>query len=722
MAESAESLALDWFASTSRRVDDLDAEQRQALESKHRFRRELAAAQSTSHGDGSDGEGDSGNSGLRTPSGVPASIIEAKSIPSRDELLSVLRALQEAQTAQASPLSDSAQVIRVTYAAYALALNNLFEEAGRLQESSWYWSGVEDSSSATALYLLQTLPARLNLLAQEAYRVLKNGARSAADSSSAPPPPINRETIVATIRQLRKTPDVVVGALWPHAIKQREDDEREASDEVVTASSLGKGNGQKLGGKALAGPLVLLRKAKGLSPLTLTLHEANTKQKLLRKRRNQVAKKLGALASTALALSKSQEEVTAQSADEEVQLLVSKLQDVLLTDTATPQPRFEASSSVQVYEALAHVLENAPALEYPIVTVAAPIGLSPPSRLAMLWPRLVLWPTLMFFGLRLASRNRQAIAEAIADGKETIKGFFYNWVVDPVMDLLNTIKGGDVADDGGIVTKEGRKADLESLERMVTTYAVDKGQISAQDAARAEELRRKVREGDLDVVMRAYEDQLKSPFKALTMGSLPRLLLIQVQKAKYDLAVAMSGIDHLLKSQALLFGAVGIAPAMGILWLGFRGAKWIVRGREMRDDGREKERAWAAMRRVDRLLTRGTSSPTHAGEGMSDKAYGLLLLELADLRRVAHEILPHGGGGKKQSRLRHRQNKGKSQTKGRARSDSRLTDFLDDVRDLETIAVTAQGSSSSGTDGMAVQTRAVERMWRCWGSVLTLPV
>lgn len=249
---------------------------------------------------------------------------------------------------------------------------------------------------------------------------------------------------------------------------------------------------------------------------------------------------------------------------------------------------------------------------------------------------------------------------------------------------------------------------------MVTTYAVDKGQISAQDAARAEELRRKVREGDLDVVMRAYEDQLKSPFKALTMGSLPRLLLIQVQKAKYDLAVAMSGIDHLLKSQALLFGAVGIAPAMGILWLGFKGAKWVVRGREMRDDGREKERAWAAMRRVDRLLTGGTSSPTHAGEGLSDKAYGLLLLELADLRRVAHEILPHGG-----NRRSHLHRKSKSQNKGRAKADSRLTDFLDDVRDLETIAVTAQGSSSDGT---AVQTRAVERMWRCWGGVLTLPV
>lgn len=464
MAGSAESLALDWFASTSRRVDDLDAEQRQAHESKSRFRQELAAAQSTGEGEGggSDGQGDSSISGLKTPSGVPSAIIEAKSIPSRDELLSVLGALREAQTAQASPLSDSAQVIRVTYAAYALALNNLFEEAGRLQESSWYWSGVEDSSSGTALYLLQTLPARLNLLAQEAYRVLKNGARSAADSSSAPPPPINRETILATVRQLRKTPDVVVGALWPHAIKHREDEERDASsDEVVTASSLGKGNRQKLGGKALAGPLVLLRKAKGLSPLTLTLHEANTKQKLLRKRRNHVAKRLGALASTALALSKSQEEVTAQSAEEEVRLLVSKLQDVLLTDSATPQPHFEASSSMQVYEALAHILENAPTLEYPIVTVAAPVGLSPPSRLALIWPRLVLWPTLMFFGLRVASRNRQAIAEAIADGKETIKGFFYNWVVDPVMDLLNTIKGGDVADDGGIVTKEGRKADLE---------------------------------------------------------------------------------------------------------------------------------------------------------------------------------------------------------------------------------------------------------------------
>lgn len=58
----------------------------------------------------------------------------------------------------------------------------------------------------------------------------------------------------------------------------------------------------------------------------------------------------------------------------------------------------------------------------------------------------------------------------------------------------------------------------------------------------------------------------QSPLKSTLTGSLVRSLLIQIQKAKVDLEVAMSGIDRLLKSQQLLFGAVGVAPAMALVY------------------------------------------------------------------------------------------------------------------------------------------------------------
>ena len=49
-------------------------------------------------------------------------------------------------------------------------------------------------------------------------------------------------------------------------------------------------------------------------------------------------------------------------------------------------------------------------------------------------------------------------------------------------------------------------------------------------------------------------------------GSLLRLILIQIQKGKVDGAVAINGIDKLLKSQQLVFGIVSISPSIYILY------------------------------------------------------------------------------------------------------------------------------------------------------------
>lgn len=734
------SLALDWFASSSRRIDSLDAQQRQAADAKDRLRDELSTAAHY--------EGEGSAVKKRKPSNqeddTPDTILEARSIPERQELLKALESLKRTHTDAAqqglSPPTDSAQLARIAYATYALALQSLFDEAGRLQDSAWYWNSIEDEPWSAALYMLQTFPARLVLLGRESYRILKNATAQASTTATSGPPPLNKQTILATVRSFQKTPELLIGALWPHSMEAEHGLARQ--DDIVTASSMQGGGGAK----ALAGPLVLLKKARKLSPLSLTLHEARVKQDLLRARKDKVAEQLGMLTRTALTSQGGAEAfgastsspgtpLTAEAVEQHCRHLVAKLQEASDSEVRDGNDEALQATASSLAENLERLLKSSPLFGSTITSSFAPVGLGPPSRLSVIWPKLVLYPSLLLLSLRLASNNKEVIREALENGKETLKGFFKNWVVQPVKELLDTIRGGDVKDEGGIVTKEGRKADLESLERMVTAYAVEKGQISAADAQRAEELRRKVREGDLDIVMRAYEDQLKSPFKALTVGSLPRLLLIQVQKAKYDLAVAMSGIDHLLQSQALLFGAVGIAPAMGILWLGFKGAKWVVRGERAKDSSQQRARAWSSMRRIDRLLTRSVGGGNSSSSGSSSEAgdaalsalsYGRLLLELDSLRRIASEVLDEhscsgAGRGKnsKNSKKRRRQ-----RVHGGRHADDRLAEFLEDVRDLEGIAVSGSGSGGQVAEaeaaGQAQRKAAVERMWRCWGWLFTV--
>jgi nuclear-control-of-ATPase protein 2 len=76
------------------------------------------------------------------------------------------------------------------------------------------------------------------------------------------------------------------------------------------------------------------------------------------------------------------------------------------------------------------------------------------------------------------------------------------------------------------------------------------------------EIRSKVKEGDVTPVLKAYEKDLRRPIVGAIRGDLVRSLLIQVQKTKVDLEVAISGIDALLKSQELVFGFVGLTPGI----------------------------------------------------------------------------------------------------------------------------------------------------------------
>ena len=89
---------------------------------------------------------------------------------------------------------------------------------------------------------------------------------------------------------------------------------------------------------------------------------------------------------------------------------------------------------------------------------------------------------------------------------------------------------------------------------MVVDFAVDNHTGPRLSDAEVADLRRSVHEGDLTPVLKAYEKDMQSPFMGTVRGNLIRTLLIQVQKTKVDVEVALGGIDSMLKSQELVFG------------------------------------------------------------------------------------------------------------------------------------------------------------------------
>ncbi|KAI5114949.1 hypothetical protein M0805_003689, partial [Coniferiporia weirii] len=413
------------------------------------------------------------------------------------------------------------------------------------------------------------------------------------------------------------------------------------------------------------------------SPFELARQECELRRERLIKLRDERAEQLGLLMSA-------KSEIELSIRDERPSATATRLQKVIGGCSGQKLESTEINS-----DSSAPTLHNLVFSQLPAHVSAHSELLSSlrrPSRLTLIWPRLALIPPISFVLFRLVYGSRESIAETALRAHDTVKGFWFGYVIEPVREILDTVRIG--RDDAArIVSREGVRADIESLERMSIALSMDKLSLNESELRGIAE---QIRQGDLTPVLRIYEDDIKSPVRAAIAGTLVRSLLIQVQKAKVDLDQALSGIDKLLHSQELTFAFVGVAPALAIVysftsfvrdvWAGGRGDKKFG-GRK------EREGAWLAIRHVERLLLTnpGSSSALRTGQG-SESALpaltsGLLLISLARLRAYTEARLPA------RSLLRE--------------------GVLADIGDLE-----------SPDLGRAEKLRVVERMWRSWGALM----
>ncbi|QPG74717.1 hypothetical protein FOA43_002050 [Brettanomyces nanus] len=164
--------------------------------------------------------------------------------------------------------------------------------------------------------------------------------------------------------------------------------------------------------------------------------------------------------------------------------------------------------------------------------------------------------------------NRQAIVSWIKINLiDTVIGFWKNWILQPLQNVLKTIRHDDDSRIA-VMSKQSLNSDLDSLEQMVVDYCIDNypsfhdaSLSSDEKGALIDQIKYQVKSGDMHMVMKIYEDNVKAPVKSLVSGSMLRNLLIQIQKTKVDGAVALAGIDKIIQSQELVFGLVAASPA-----------------------------------------------------------------------------------------------------------------------------------------------------------------
>ncbi|ODV87351.1 hypothetical protein CANARDRAFT_5894 [[Candida] arabinofermentans NRRL YB-2248] len=245
-----------------------------------------------------------------------------------------------------------------------------------------------------------------------------------------------------------------------------------------------------------------------------------------------------------------------------------------------------------------------------------------------------------------AITNRDAILEWVKlNFVETVVGFWKNWILEPFNNILKTIRHDDTSRIA-IMSQQSLSSDLESLERMVLEYSLDNySYITDTSAANIDKesiyaaIDQSVKSGNLELLMKGYEHDLKSPLKSILTGDMLRNILIQIQKTKVDGSLAISGIDKILKSQELVFGIVAASPSLLIVWYMIGSIRTYLRhGYFIKFTNKVKVNVLRSMNNFERLLTiQATKDDKTVTDYYNE---GLLYLELINLRKMGLKLLP----------------------------------------------------------------------------------
>lgn len=517
-------------------------------------------------------------------------------------------------------------VSKATTQVYGHVLHNILDEAVAISDDLWYWDEVLGSQRHTALYSLQTSPLRLwhwssvvwaDVKARGGNFSIKGASQDASDTLTD-----RWKQFYGLVRQVvreKSVQEVHKQILSPVTRIRSEVRQKQAALKKVrlrNANALGVLLGEGLANESAHGD--------GLAtPSTQDVHH---------KWKASVARNVALM-----------EAVLAKINDMETS--VDKF-DSAIAELTDDDPLYTVDSQdltippQDVAERLSRVLVLGLG-QYAASTKKMKREHGKPSRIVRYWLPVTVGILSSSTVLRILVNRQTEIMQWIQDLGTTIVDFWHNWVVEPTRNVIRTIRH-DEGSEISIMSKRSLEGDRESLERMVVDFAVDNpanatGSGSSLTEAQIADIRDKVREGDLTPVLKAYEKDLTSPLMGAVRGNLIRALLIQIQKTKVDVEVAMGGIDSLLKSQELLIGFISLTPGLLVAY----GVTHYIRNSLSQKRGSKAARKQGKMlrqlRNIDRILT--GSTPTEYGE-LLYKDQGLLLCEVHVLRQAAQKSMP----------------------------------------------------------------------------------
>lgn len=209
-------------------------------------------------------------------------------------------------------------------------------------------------------------------------------------------------------------------------------------------------------------------------PLSLTRQECRSNRRELENIRNERAEILGQLSQMRNTLSEilTNPEYSYSGTTQ----FLPKIQRFveILDQKAAVDADMNYASPIQALAHLSH--ETLPTLVQSHKRMLRANGLMRPSTLVLVWPKIVLLPPLALLACRSLYASRASLEEVAKDAIETLKGFVRGWLLEPLRDVLKTVRSGSGDEEGVLVRREGVLADLDvsmPLCPLILTFEVD---------------------------------------------------------------------------------------------------------------------------------------------------------------------------------------------------------------------------------------------------------
>ncbi|KAF2660541.1 NCA2-domain-containing protein [Lophiostoma macrostomum CBS 122681] len=507
---------------------------------------------------------------------------------------------------------------KATAQAYGSVLNTILEGALPLEDDIWYWQDIASTYRYAGLYSVQTSPLRLWTWSKDIYTDVRRRGGAIANGWS------QFYGLVKDAVQERSIADIQRRVVSPLALAQAEGKQKAKALRKIrlrSANALGLLLGEGLSYESMHGEDLR------------TFDSEPTRPEDQHKWKGTIARSIALMDAVLRIL----DEGCPGKFDDAVAAITEEDQYFAPQESSREATTTGFLKPADVAQRLHDLLTRSLSKHASSYTVAVHQN-GKPSPLIRYWLPASLLLISSTTILRIAVNRKEQILTWVREFGQTVKDFWLNWVIEPSKKVIGTIRH-DEGSEVSIMSKRSLEGDRASLERMVVDFAVAHPNDSPMNESQIADIRAKVREGDLTTVLKAYEKDIQKPIMGAITGSLVSALLIQIQKTKVDVEVAMSGIDSILKSQELLFGFIGLTPGVLVTIGLYRWLNGVFNNRASMEKWATQGQLVLILRNIDRILVAARRTTNDYGE-ISYEDQGLLLFEIHRFRQSAQAIFP----------------------------------------------------------------------------------